>query len=149
MRGIEGALKVLEDVERGMFASESLRHVLRAIEPAERKLASTMTYITLRRMGLWRHLLAKYCRRPISSLGHDTALSLIAGIAGVLELQHFKPGVLVNALVQRAKGASGEASREPGLINAVLHSVMESAPAYIEKLRKSPELRDQALAYGV
>ncbi|MDR1651566.1 MAG: RsmB/NOP family class I SAM-dependent RNA methyltransferase [Synergistaceae bacterium] len=148
MRGIEGALKVLVDVERGMFASESLRRAQRDIEPAERKLAASLVYITLRRRGLWRHLLGRYCRRPVSSLGSDTLLSLEAGIAGVLELQHFKPGVLVNALVQMTKnspGSSGDAS----LVNAVLHSVMESAPPYVEKLRNSAELRDQALGFGV
>jgi 16S rRNA (cytosine967-C5)-methyltransferase len=85
----------------------------------------------------------------VGSLSHDTVLSLTAGIAGVLELQHFKPGVLVNALVQRVKNSLGEESREPALINAVLHSVMEEAPAYIEKLRISSALRDQALGFGV
>jgi 16S rRNA (cytosine967-C5)-methyltransferase len=149
MRGIEGALKALAEVERGAFASESLRHVLRDIEPAERKLASTIVYAALRRMGLWRHLLAKFCRRHPSTLSKDTALSLTVGIAGVLELKNFKPGVLVNALVQRAKNLSGAESREPALINAVLHTVMEEAPPYIERLRASTELRDQALAFGM
>jgi 16S rRNA (cytosine967-C5)-methyltransferase len=76
-------------------------------------------------------------------------MSLLAGIAGVMELQHFEPGVLVSALVEMAKKRSGGLSREPGLINAVLHSVMEEAPAYVESLRSSPALRDQALCYGV
>jgi 16S rRNA (cytosine967-C5)-methyltransferase len=149
MRGIEGALKVLAEVERGVFASESLRHVLRDIEPAERKLASTLVYITLRRMGLWKHLIAKFCKRPPSSLGRDTLLALTVGIAGVLELRNFKPGVLVNALVQKVKSTAGMESREPALINAVLHTVMEEAEPYIERLRASTALRDQALASGV
>jgi 16S rRNA (cytosine967-C5)-methyltransferase len=93
--------------------------------------------------------MAKFCKRPVSALSKDAALSLTAGIAGVLELQHFKPGALVNALVERAKKAGGEASREPGLINAVLRSVIEEAPAYVERLRNSAALRDQALAFGV
>jgi 16S rRNA (cytosine967-C5)-methyltransferase len=149
MRGIEGALKVLGDVERGIFASESLRRTLRDIAPTERKLASTIVYITLRRMGLWKHLLAKFCRKPPASLSKDTALCLAAGTAGVLELRNFKPGVLVNALVQRVKNTAGNDSREPALVNAVLHTVMEEAPAYIERLTASAALRDQALAYGV
>ncbi|MDR3075921.1 MAG: RsmB/NOP family class I SAM-dependent RNA methyltransferase [Synergistaceae bacterium] len=149
MRGIEGALKVLGEVERGVFASESLRYTLKDIEPTERKLASTIVYVTLRRMGLWRHLLTKFCKKSPTLLSKDTLLSLTAGIAGVLELRNFKPGVLVNALVQRAKNAAGEASREPALINAVLHTVMEEAPAYIDRLRVSTALRDQALAFGV
>jgi 16S rRNA (cytosine967-C5)-methyltransferase len=149
MRGIEGALKVLGEVERGAFASESLRRTLCDIEPAERKLASTIVYLTLRRMGLWKHLLAKFCRRPVTSLGKGAVLSLIAGIAGVLELKHFKPGALVNALVERAKNAPDAESREPALINAVLHTVMEDAPNYVERLRTSAELRDQALGFGI
>jgi 16S rRNA (cytosine967-C5)-methyltransferase len=149
MRGIEGALKVLGEVERGAFASESLRRTLRDIEPAERKLASTLVYLTLRRMGLWKHLLAKYCRRPVASLGKDAVLLLVVGIAGVLELKHFRPGALVNALVERAKNDGGAESREPALINAVLHSVIEQAHPYVESLRESTELRDQALGFGI
>ncbi|MDR1966830.1 MAG: RsmB/NOP family class I SAM-dependent RNA methyltransferase [Synergistaceae bacterium] len=149
MRGIEGALRVLADVERGMFASESLRHALKDVEPAERKLASTLVYIAFRRMALWKHLLAKFCKRPAGALSRETHSSLVVGIAGVLELRHFKPGVLVNALVQRAKSGEGDSSGEPALINAVLHSVMENAPAYIQKLRVSTALRDQALGFGV
>jgi 16S rRNA (cytosine967-C5)-methyltransferase len=149
MRGIDGALSVMNDVEQGMFASESLRHALRDIEPAERKLASSLVYVTLRRMGLWKHLLAKFCRRPVVSLSRETAMCLVVGIAGVLELEHFKPGVLVNALVQRVKTASRDDSREASLVNAVLHTVMEEAPAYIENIRSSQTLRDQALVSGV
>ncbi|MDR1471801.1 MAG: RNA methyltransferase [Synergistaceae bacterium] len=151
MRGIEGALKVLEEVERGAFASEALRKTLGDTESAERKLAATIVYLTLRRQGLWRHLLKKYCKRPVESINRDTLLLLVVGIAGVLELKHFKPGVLVNALVQRAKRIKDEngASRDAGLINAVLHTVIERAPDYVEELRASTSLRDQALGFGV
>lgn len=151
MRGIEGALVVLDEVENGAFASEALRKVWADVIPAERKLTATLVYITLRRLGLWRHLLAKYCKRQTGSLHHQTTAVLIAGIAGVLELEHFKPGVLVNAMVQRVKhikDQSGE-SREAALVNAVLHTVMRDAPEYIQSLRESSALRDQALAYGV
>jgi 16S rRNA (cytosine967-C5)-methyltransferase len=151
MRGIEGALKVLDEVERGAFASESLRGTLGGIEPAERKLAATIVYLTLRRQGLWRHLLKKYCKRPAESISRETHSLLVAGIAGVLELKHFKPGVLVNALVQRAKHIKypDGVPRESALINAVLHTVIEQAPAYVEQLRTSAALRDQALGFGV
>ena len=149
MRGIEGALKVLEEVERGVFASESLRRTLRDIEPAERKLASTLVYITLRRMGLWKHLLAKFCKKSPASLSKDTLQCLIVGTAGVLELRNFKQGVLVNALVQRVKNKASGDSREPALVNAVLHTIIENAGAYIERLKKSTALRDQALVSGI
>ena len=151
MRGIEGALTVLRDVEKGAFAAEALRKIWHSIEPTERKLAATLSYATLRKLGLWRHLLSRYCKRPIESLNAATISVLLPGIAGVMELEHFKPGVLVNALVQRVKNikdADGNA-RESALVNAVLHTVMREAPAYVESLRKSTALRDQALAAGV
>jgi 16S rRNA (cytosine967-C5)-methyltransferase len=151
MRGIECALGVLAQAERGVFASKALRQALHDVEPSERKLASSIVYLTLRRKGLWKHLLSKYCRKPAVSLSPETAAALLAGIAGVMELQHFEPGVLVNALIDMAKKRSGSGgpSREPGLINAVLHAVIKEAPAYVENLRSSPALMDQALGYGV
>ena len=151
MRGIEGALTVLHDVERGAFAAEALRKIWRDIEPTERSLAATLSYTTLRKLGLWRHLLSRYCKRPLESLDAETVSVLLLGIAGVLELEHFKPGVLVNALVQRVKrGRDANAgARDSALVNAVLHTVMRDAPRYIESLRRSTALRDQALASGV
>jgi 16S rRNA (cytosine967-C5)-methyltransferase len=148
MRGIEAALKVLAETERGIFASESLRHTLRDVEASERKLAASLVYIVLRRMSLWRHLLSKYCKRPANSLSRETSSALVCGAAGVLELEHFKPGVLVSALVEMAKSRT-DAPGDAGLINAVLHTVMEEGPSYVAKLRGSNELRDQALAFGV
>ncbi|MDR3353788.1 MAG: RNA methyltransferase [Synergistaceae bacterium] len=151
MRGIEAVLVVLGEVERGAFAAESIRRLWPEIVINERKLTTTLVYSVLRRLGLWRHLLARYCRRPVASLDHGTANVLLTGIAGVLELEHFKPGVLVNALVQLVKDRSsrGTNPREHSLVNAVLHSVMEDAPPYIERLRSSNEMRDAALVSGV
>ncbi|MDR1514967.1 MAG: RsmB/NOP family class I SAM-dependent RNA methyltransferase [Synergistaceae bacterium] len=151
MRGIEGALLVLSEVENGAFAAESIRRAWENIVPSERSLTTTLVYITLRKLGLWKHLLMKYCKRPVGSLHPKTVSVLLPGIAGVIDLKHFKPGVLVNALVQQVKdikdksGAPGEAA----LVNAVLHTVMEHAPAYIDSLMKAPAMRDQALACGV
>lgn len=151
MRGIEGALHILGEVEKGAFASEALRKVWSDIEPTERNLAATLAYLTERRLGLWRHLLAKYCKRPTDSLRPETVRVLTMGIAGVLELEHFKPGVLVNALVQKVKTLKGrdDQTREAALVNAVLHTIIEKAPKYVEELRSSTALRDQALALGV
>jgi 16S rRNA (cytosine967-C5)-methyltransferase len=151
MRGIEAVLIVLAEVERGAFATESLRRLWPEIVHNERKLTATLVYSVLRRLGLWRHLLSRYCRRPVASLGHGTANILLTGIAGVLELEHFKPGVLVNALVQLVKDRPDRRANpnEHALVNAVLHSVMEKAPAYIERLRSSNEMRDAALVSGV
>jgi 16S rRNA (cytosine967-C5)-methyltransferase len=151
MRGIEGALLVLDEVENGAFAAESIRRVWEKVVPSERKLTATLVYITLRRFGLWKHLLARYCNRPLNSLHPKTTSVLVPGIAGVIDLENFKPGVLVSALVQQVKAIEGEPgrSRESALVNAVLHTVMEKAPAYIDSLMEAPALRDQAIAYGV
>lgn len=151
MRGIEGALMVLSEVEKGSFASEALRKTWPAIVPTERKLTATLVYITLRRQGLWKHLLAKYCKRPANAMKPQTAAALTVGIAGVLELEHFKPGVLVNALVQQVRHIKDEsgAPRESALVNAVLRAVIRDAPDYIQSLRESSALRDQALACGI
>ena len=151
MRGIEGALLVLGEVEKGAFAAESIRKAWENIEPSERSLTTTLVYITLRRLGLWKHLLMKYCRRPVSSRHPKTVSLLLPGIAGVIDLKNFKPAVLVSALVQQAKAVKDESgvSRESALVNAVLHTVMEDAPAYIESLMNAPAMRDQALAHGV
>jgi 16S rRNA (cytosine967-C5)-methyltransferase len=142
---------MLRGVEKGAFASEVLRRIWRDVEPAERKLAATLSYAVLRKLGLWRHLLSRCCKRPAESLNPATVSILLTGIAGVMDLEHFKPGVLVNALVQKAKnvGDEGGGSREGALVNAVLRTVMREAPAYVESLSKSTALRDQALAAGV
>jgi 16S rRNA (cytosine967-C5)-methyltransferase len=151
MRGIEGALLVLDEVENGAFAAESIRRVWENIIPSERALTTTLVYATLRKLGLWKHLLARYCKRPTGSLHPRTVSLLLPGIAGVMELKHFKQGVLVSALVQQAKNIRDEsgASRESALVNAVLHTVIEKAPVYVDSLIQAPAMRDQALAYGV
>lgn len=148
MRGIEGALSVLDEVARGAYASESLRRVWANVIQTERKLTATLVYCTLRKQGLWKHLLEKYCRRSVASLSSQTAASLVMGIAGVLELEHFNPGVLVNALVGMAKKSRNDQG-ESALVNAVLRTVMREAPGYIDSLRGSSALLDQALVLGV
>ena len=148
MRGIEGALKILGEVNRGAFAAEAIRKSWVDITPKERKLTATLVYAVLRRHGLWKHLLMKYCRRPVAQLHPRTTDLLLLGIAGTQELRHFVPGVLVNALVQLLKVDGGRID-DVGLVNAVLHKVMEDAPAYIRELKQSAAVRDLALVYGV
>ena len=60
MRGIEGALKILGEVNRGAFAAEAIRKSWGDITPKERKLTATLVYAVLRRQGLWKHLLMNY-----------------------------------------------------------------------------------------
>lgn len=148
MRGIEAALQVYGEVRGGdIFAAEALRRVYTEITPSDRKLAATLVYCSLRRQGLWKHLLSQYSRRDardISQLTHD---ALIVGIAGIVELRYFALPVLVNGIIQsiKAKGAETDA----GFVNAVLHTVAGEAPKYLETLKKSSALRDQALYWGV
>lgn len=147
MRGVEGAIKVLQEVSGGAFASEVLRKNWEKITPKERSLTATLVYATLRRQGLWKHLLMKYCKRPVHLLDSYTYNVLIMGIAGLTELRYFVPGVLVNALIQRLKAEGKEL--DVGLANAIFHTIMREAPSYLHSLRKSASIRDLALVNGV
>lgn len=148
-RGIDGALKVYRDAVGGMFASESLRRVHPQIEePRERVLAATLSYAVLRRLSLWKHIIAKYCRRPIESLPKDIYDLLVIGTAGLLELERFGQGSLVNAIVNRVKRVEGAQVNDAALANAVLRTVIREAPDHISSLCRSTALRDVALARG-
>ena len=60
MRGIEGALRVLEQVGKGRFASEALRQIGEKMTPADLSLASSLAYIVLRRREMWRALYERF-----------------------------------------------------------------------------------------
>ena len=147
MRGIEAALQVYGEVSEGAFAAEALRKLYKDIAPSDRVLAATLVYCSLRRQGLWKHLLAKYCRRNIKDMTALTHNALIVGIAGIVELKYFALPVLINGLVQTIK-SKGEDS-DIGLVNAVLHTVADEAKQYLAELKKGSALRDQALYWGI
>lgn len=147
MRGIEAALQVYGEVNEGVFAAEALRKLYTNIAPSDRVLAATLIYCSLRREGLWKHLLMKYCRRNTKDMSELTYNALIIGIAGIVELKYFALPVLVNALVQSIK-SRGE-DRDIGLVNAVLHTVADEVGPYLKELKKSSALRDQALYWGI
>ena len=71
----------------------------------------------------------------------------MVGIAGIVELRYFSLPVLVNGIVQAIKN-SGEA-KDIGLVNAVLHTVSDEAAGFLDELKRSSALRDQALYWGV
>lgn len=151
MRGIDGALAVIEEVERGRFLSETLRSVWPRIEePAERRLAALLSYLTFRKAGLWRHIATKYCRRDFASLPKLIRRSLILGAAGLIDAKNFSPAALVNALIQNIKHKTKGEEIEGGasLVNAVLHTISREAPRYVERLRSSTAVRDMAMAFG-
>ena len=147
MRGLEAALAVYGEVRGGAFASEALRKVYQEIAPGDRKLAATLLYCTLRRQSLWKTMLIKYCKRGPRELPPLTWNALMVGIAGIVELRHFALPVLINGLVQAVKAGGGQ--KDVGLVNAVLHTVSDEYPRFLESLKKSGALRDQALYWGV
>lgn len=147
MRGIDGALSVLKSVSEGAFLSESLRRVQKEIPaPAERKLAAVLAYASMRRYGLWRHVLSICCRRKPEEMSRATSLLLLAGTAGVLEVKNFSVASMVSAMVQRAKTADGD---DGPLVNAVLRAAATKGPAMIAELERSHSLADLALVHGV
>ncbi len=147
MRGIEAALRVYGEVNEGAFAAEALRKLYTDIAPSDRVLSATLVYCSLRRQGLWKHLLMKYCRRNTKDMSALTHNALIIGIAGIVELKYFALPVLINGLVQAIK-SNGE-DRDIGLVNAVLHTVADEAKPYLAELKKGSALRDQALYWGI
>lgn len=147
MRGIEAALQIYGEVSEGAFAAESLRKLYKEISPKDRVLTATLVYSSLRRQGLWKHLLLKYCKRNARELSPITQNALIIGIAGIVELRYFALPVLINAIVQAVK--SNGCERDISLVNAVLHTVADEAKTHLAELKKSGALRDQALYWGV
>lgn len=135
MRGIEAALS---DIRRGrkrcVRRAEALRKLYTNIAPSDRVLTATLVYCSLRRQGLWKHLLLKYCKRNARELPVHTANALIIGIAGIVELRYFALPVLINAVVQAIKAHGDE--RDIALVNAVLHTVADEAKDYLLELKK-------------
>lgn len=148
MRGIEASLKIYRDVnEGGVFAAEALRKIYTEITPSDRKLAAILVYCSLRRQGLWRHLLIQYSKRDIRNIAPVVYNALIVGIAGIIELRHFALPVLVNGIIQSIKAQGAE--NAAGFVNAILHTIADEAPKYLTTLKKSSALRDQSLYWGV
>lgn len=147
MRGIEAALECRREVRKGAFAAEALRKVGAQLDPPDRVLASSLLYATSRRESLWKHLLGLFLRKPLHALSAETADVLMVGAAGLVELRHFSPQVLVSALVEHVK--AGRFPHEAGLVNAVLRRVNEDAPRVLEKLGSSADARDQCLFLGI
>ena len=172
MRGIEGALHVLEQIRasregpfasaggRGAascrpagtsatFASEALRKLGGEMSPGDLTLASSLVYAVLRRQEMWRAVYGKFLRdsRGDASLPPLIRDCLLVGTAGLLELRHFAGGVLVNGLLDHLKSHSQK--RWVPLVNAVLHNVGERGAARVEALRRSPAAEERALWAGI
>ncbi len=150
MRGIEAALNVCLEVSAGGFASEALRKLYPEINSGDRDVAALLVYCTLRRQGLWKHLMLKYCKRNARALSFRTQTALMIGIAGLTELKHFAAPVLINAVLQAVKASGREKDiQDVKTVHAVLRAVSEEAAEYLEKLKKTASVSDQALYWGV
>ncbi|HDQ92876.1 MAG TPA: hypothetical protein ENN89_02020 [Synergistetes bacterium] len=147
MRGIEAALLVWRDVQGGIFASEAIRKRGSALPESERVLASTLVFVSLRRALLWKHIARNLTGRPLGTLSPAAGDALVMGIAGVTEIRHFAPRVLVNAMVEWVKNKGNQ--RESGMVNAVLRRAVDEGPDTLKKLSGSRSLKDNALAGGV
>lgn len=164
VRGIEGALHVLERVREGRFAAEALREAGAEMSAGDLSLASSLVYIVLRREEMWRRIAGGFLKkspgggrpgrgtpRPapdaLGNLPTPVADCLLLGTAGLLELRHFAGGVLVNGLLEHLKGAGHK--RFVPLANAVLHGVGERGAARVEAFRRSSSLEERALWAGV
>ncbi|MEA3507737.1 MAG: RsmB/NOP family class I SAM-dependent RNA methyltransferase [Synergistota bacterium] len=147
MRGIETALLIWRDVNRGHFASEAIRKRTADLPDAERTLAATLVYAALRRASLWRYMAKKMTGRSLGNLKPETGDAIVMGIAGVTELRNFESGPLVNALVDYVKRR--KSPKDAGMVNAVLRRAGSEGPAMLKKMLKSKNPKDQALARGV
>ena len=147
MRGIEAALYVLTEVSKGRFASESLRKVSDRMTEGDRILASSLVYAALRRQTLWKKVCENFLRFPFDSLSWCTRHALVIGAAGIIELRHFAPMVLVSALVDEIKKRGLE--KEARIVNAVLHRVEERGKFIVDEMKKSSSFQDKALLGGI
>ncbi len=147
MRGIEGALRVLQDVERGELASVSLRRLASKLPSPEMTLAASLVYCTLRKRSLWYEMVRSFLKPAIEGLNGATVNAMLLGAAGMTDLRYFVPMALTNAVVQNVKETVGE--REARLVNAVLRRVGESGNDFIRTLSSSCDLKDFAILHGM
>ena len=151
MRGIEGALFALQRAREGRFIGETLRSLGDKIPLTELSLASSLAYGALRRESLWKKIFGAYLndakskkKREIEQFVSDC---LLLGTAGLMELRHFAPGVLVNGLLETLK-AKGHNKAVP-MVNAVLHNIARDGPIVLRNYSRSSRLEDRAVRAGI
>ena len=149
MRGIEAALKVLTSDSRGKFSSEALRILAdrENMKPQDISLASSLIYIVMRRKELWEKISADYIRSK-EKLPLPVIMAVLMGTGGLLELRRFSGGVLVNGIIEYLRCEKSTA-KYSGLVNAVLHKVIENASQTLEKFRRSPSVDGRAMFAGI
>ncbi|MBR0247981.1 MAG: RsmB/NOP family class I SAM-dependent RNA methyltransferase [Synergistaceae bacterium] len=149
MRGIEAALKVLTSDSGGKFSSEALRILAdrENMKPTDISLASSLIYIVMRRKELWEKISADYIRSK-EKLPLSVIMAVLMGTGGLLELRRFSGGVLVNGIIEYLR-RERSTSKYSGLVNAVLHKVIENGSQTLEKFRRSPSVDGRAMFAGI
>ena len=149
MRGIEAALTVLTSENTGKFSSEALRILAdrEHMKASDITLASSLIYIVMRRKELWEKISSDYLRSK-EKLPPAVNMAVIMGTGGLLELRRFSGGVLVNGIIEYLR-RNKSASKYAGLVNAVLHKVIENGEGTLEKFRRSPSAEGRAMFAGI
>ena len=149
MRGIEAALKVLTSDSGGRFSSEALRILAdrEKMKSPDISLASSLIYIVMRRKELWEKISADYIRSK-ENLPTSVIMAVLMGTGGLLELRRFSGGVLVNGIIEYLRRDKSTA-KYSGLVNAVLHKVIENGADTLEKFRRSPSVDGRAMFAGI
>ncbi len=132
------------------------------MKPQDLSLASSLTYIVLRRKELWMRISERFMRnsesggkRKDDNKTQGTAKgipavvqdALLLGTGGISELRHFAVSALVSGILDYLK-AQKQTKYVP-FVNAVLRKVSENGKALEETFRKSPEFEERALWAGV
>ena len=149
MRGIEAALKVLTSEAPGKFSSEALRILAdrEKMKSPDITLASSLIYIVMRRKELWEKISSDYIRAK-EKLPPSVNMAVLMGTGGLLELRRFSGGVLVNGIIEYLRRNKSTA-KYAGLVNAVLHKVIENGEGLLEKFRRSPSIEGRAMFAGI
>ena len=152
MRGIEAALTVLTSEnagQKGRFSSEALRILAdrEQMKAPDITLASSLIYIFMRRKELWEKISSDYLRSK-EKLPLAVNMAVLMGTGGLLELRRFSGGVLVNGIVEYLRHSKSTA-KYAGLVNAVLHKVIENGAGTLEKFRASSSLDGRAMYAGI
>ena len=117
------------------------------MKPSDISLASSLVYIVMRRKELWQKISADYLRSQ-EKLPPLVNMAVLVGTGGLLELRRFSGGVLVNGIVECLRRDKSSA-KYSGLVNAVLHKVIENGAGTVEKFCKSSSLDGRAMFAGI
>ena len=146
MRGIEAALHIWAQVNKGAMVSEALRALGNAVAPADRVLAASLLYGLVRRLSLWQALREKFLLPKPSKFSKHVQAAALLGTAGLLELRTFAPAALISALVDWTKERDPRGGR---VVNAVMRRVLEQGPAELKALEADDRLESLCLLSGV